>query len=104
MQAFAARLKPSKLRADKELHAQLADHILPRLEETAAARRRAEEKAALWEALPKKRSSRWAPGLAGGWLGCLAGLPGLGQCWQGWCADGWLPGGAASAGTGGRCL
>ena len=43
---------------DKALHDLIASDILPQLIESAAARRRAEEKQAAIEAMPKKRSSR----------------------------------------------
>ncbi len=43
---------------DKALHDLIATDILPQLIESAAARRRAEEKQAAIEAMPKKRSSR----------------------------------------------
>ena len=43
---------------DKLLHDLVCVHILPQLVESAAARRRAEEKQAAIEAMPKKRSSR----------------------------------------------
>ena len=43
---------------DKLLHDLLSMDILPQLVESAAARRRAEEKQAAIEAMPKKRSSR----------------------------------------------
>ena len=43
---------------DKSLHDMIAADILPQLIESAAARRRAEEKQAAIEAMPKKRSSR----------------------------------------------
>lgn len=43
---------------DKALHDLIATEILPQLIESAAARRRAEEKQAAIEAMPKKRSSR----------------------------------------------
>ncbi len=59
LQALVAKLAGSKHSKEKELHKLLAGSILPKLEETANARRRAEEKAALYEAMPKKRSSRW---------------------------------------------
>jgi hypothetical protein len=59
LQELVAKLARSKHGKEKELHKLLAGSILPKLEETANARRRAEEKAALYEAMPKKRSSRW---------------------------------------------
>ena len=40
------------------LHNKLTSDILPQLELTVAARRKAEEKAALRDAMPKKRSTR----------------------------------------------
>ena len=43
---------------DKALHDLIGTDILPQLIESAAARRRAEEKQAAIEAMPKKRSSR----------------------------------------------
>ena len=43
---------------DKTLHDLVSEGILPQLVESAAARRRAEEKQAAIEAMPKKRSSR----------------------------------------------
>ena len=43
---------------DKALHDLVSEDILPQLVESAAARRRAEEKQAAIEAMPKKRSSR----------------------------------------------
>lgn len=43
---------------DKALHDLITADILPQLIESAAARRRAEEKQAAIEAMPKKRSSR----------------------------------------------
>ena len=43
---------------DKLLHDLVSMDILPQLVESAAARRRAEEKQAAIEAMPKKRSSR----------------------------------------------
>ena len=43
---------------DKLLHDLVSLEILPQLVESAAARRRAEEKQAAIEAMPKKRSSR----------------------------------------------
>ena len=43
---------------DKKLHDVIASDILPQLIESVAARRRAEEKQAAIEAMPKKRSSR----------------------------------------------
>lgn len=43
---------------DRSLHDLIASDILPKLVESAAARRRAEDKQAAIEAMPKKRSSR----------------------------------------------
>lgn len=59
-----AHCKPSNMQIacrsgkDKALHDLIASDILPQLIESAAARRRAEEKQAAIEAMPKKRSSR----------------------------------------------
>jgi len=52
------RLGASRNRDEKRLADELAEDIQPMLLETAGARRRAEERAAAMEALPKKRSSR----------------------------------------------
>jgi len=52
------RLGASRNRDEKKLADELAEDIQPMLLETAGARRRAEERAAAMEALPKKRSSR----------------------------------------------
>ena len=58
VQSFTATLEGSKTRSERSLHAVLANGIVPRLVETANARKRAQEKAAALEAMPKKRSSR----------------------------------------------
>lgn len=53
-----ARMESSRSKAEKALGAALAADVLPRYVETAAARRRAADRAAALEAAPKKRSSR----------------------------------------------
>ncbi|KAK9815143.1 hypothetical protein WJX73_008682 [Symbiochloris irregularis] len=58
IEGLADKFTASKHKAERSLHTVLADGILPRLVETANARKRAQEKAAALEALPKKRSSR----------------------------------------------
>lgn len=55
---FASSLESSRNRGERSLYSTLANGILPRLVETANARKRAQEKAAALEAVPKKRSSR----------------------------------------------
>ena len=52
------RLSASRNRDEKRLHDELVGDIQPMLVETAGARRKAEERAAALEAVPKKRSSR----------------------------------------------
>ena len=49
---------PCRNAKEKLLHNRLMSDILPQLELTVAARRKAEEKAALRDAIPKKRSTR----------------------------------------------
>ena len=60
MSCHAARRYTAACRSGKEklLHDLVSLDILPQLVESAAARRRAEEKQAAIEAMPKKRSSR----------------------------------------------
>lgn len=55
---FIAQLTRSGSKVEKQLAQRLSADTLPRLVETASARRRAEEKAAAVEAAPRKRSSR----------------------------------------------
>jgi hypothetical protein len=58
MSDFSAKLSASRNKNDKALHDLLTTDILPKLIDTVQARRRAEERAAALEAMPKKRSSR----------------------------------------------
>ena len=58
MTGFLEKLSTSRHKAEKELHGVVADDILPQLVEATHARRKAEEKAALLEAMPRKRSNR----------------------------------------------
>jgi hypothetical protein len=58
VQAFADALCTTRSKADKGLIDALTKRILPKLAETANARRRAEERQAALEALPRKRSNR----------------------------------------------
>ena len=58
MAAFVEKLSASRNKSERSLHTVLANGIFPRLVETANARKRAQEKAAALEAMPKKRSSR----------------------------------------------
>jgi hypothetical protein len=58
LQDFTEHLASSRNYKEKMLHEVLHLQILPKLVETANARRRAEEKAALLAAMPKKRSNR----------------------------------------------
>ena len=55
---FSARLGASRNKSDRALHEVLEADILPQLRDTVQARRKAEERAAALEAMPKKRSSR----------------------------------------------
>lgn len=55
---FAARLGASRNRSDKALHEVLTLDLLPKLIDTVSARKKADERAAALEAMPKKRSSR----------------------------------------------
>lgn len=58
LQDFADKLAVSRNIREKMLHEVLQMQILPKLIETANARKRAEEKAAMLATMPKKRSSR----------------------------------------------
>ncbi|KAK9832938.1 hypothetical protein WJX74_002411 [Apatococcus lobatus] len=58
IEGVADSFSNSRNRAEKSLSATLVRDILPKLRETVAARRRAEERAAAIEAMPRKRSSR----------------------------------------------
>ncbi|CAL8467238.1 g6774 [Coccomyxa elongata] len=58
MSDFAARMSASRNKNDKALHDLLTTSLLPKLMDTVQARRKAEERAAALEAMPKKRSSR----------------------------------------------
>ncbi len=58
MVEFTDKMGTKRGRREKALHAYLSKEILPKLVETAAARKRAAEKAAKYEAMPRKRSSR----------------------------------------------
>mmetsp|Transcript_7133 Transcript_7133/g.20132 ORF Transcript_7133/g.20132 Transcript_7133/m.20132 type:complete len:1701 (-) Transcript_7133:554-5656(-) len=58
MQDWAEQLGKSRNPIDKSLHQLVVTEILPKLVETANARKRALEKQLLYESLPKKRSSR----------------------------------------------
>lgn len=58
LEQLIARLSASRNRDERHLHDELVEDIQPMLLETAGARRKAEERAAALEAVPKKRSSR----------------------------------------------
>jgi hypothetical protein len=58
MSDFAAKMSASRNKNDKALHDLLTTSVLPKLMDTVQARRKAEERAAALEAMPKKRSSR----------------------------------------------
>lgn len=58
LQAFAGRMADSRNRREKQLGDLLLAQILPRLVATAEQRRRQEEKQALYDQAPKKRSGR----------------------------------------------
>ncbi len=58
IEELSDRFSTSRNRSEKSISSRLASDILPRLRETVAARRRAEERAAAIEAMPRKRSSR----------------------------------------------
>ena len=58
LEQLIERLSASRNRDEKRLHDELVEDIQPMLVETAGARRKAEERAAAMEAVPKKRSSR----------------------------------------------
>lgn len=55
---FAARLGASRNKSDRALHEFLTLQLLPKLIDTVSARKKADERAAALEAMPKKRSSR----------------------------------------------
>ena len=67
---------PCRNAKEKLLHTKLVSDILPQLEQTVTARRKAEEKAALRDAMPKKRSTRLQVPAA------LPPLVGLGARWH----------------------
>ena len=75
---FSARLGASRNKSDKALHEVLEGDILPQLRDTVQARRKAEERAAALEAMPKKRSSRLQVG--GSPRDCCWGTPLPGCC------------------------
>ena len=58
MTEFAEQFSASRHRGEKSMHNMLLNSIVPGLIETVAARKRAEDKAAALEAMPRKRSSR----------------------------------------------
>lgn len=58
MSELASRLGASRNRHDKALHEFLTLELLPKLIDTVSARKKADERAAALEAMPKKRSSR----------------------------------------------
>ena len=68
----AQQLDTTKSKSERTLHSVLTNGILPRLVETANARKRAQEKAAALEAMPKKRSSRLQVGMQRGSGSCCA--------------------------------
>lgn len=67
---FAARLGASRNKSDKALYEFLTLELLPKLIDTVSARKKADERAAALEAMPKKRSSRLQVSIQPKWPPC----------------------------------